>query len=203
MSVICLHSWQWDRQCGSTQTDTSVTPHSAKTGSLNFIGSRPTSGCGADKKKIQKGKVKLSLCFNWAPRHEGVLGEWRYSSTHSLTSALDGGEWSASRSGRFTPRERAPDTHWIGVWVGPRAVRDAVVKRKIPSPRRKSNPRTPIVQPVAQRYTDWAVTALRRYWEKKLKVNPSVCLIKHDATRRMGKSWCIASRNSYLGTRWR
>jgi hypothetical protein len=35
-----------------------------------------------------------------------------------------------------------------------------VVKRKIPSPRRESNPRTPIVQPVAQRYTDWAITAL-------------------------------------------
>jgi hypothetical protein len=30
--------------------------------------------------------------------------------------------------------ERASDTHWIGVWVGPRAVLDAVVKRKIPSP---------------------------------------------------------------------
>jgi hypothetical protein len=44
--------------------------------------------------------------------------------------------------------------------VGPRAIVDAVVKRKIPSPRRESNPRTPIVQPVAQRYTDWAVTAL-------------------------------------------
>jgi len=28
-----------------------------------------------------------------------------------LTSALDGGEWSASRPGRFIPRERAPDTH--------------------------------------------------------------------------------------------
>jgi hypothetical protein len=55
-------------------------------------------------------KVKLSLCFNWAPRHEGVLGEWRYSSTHPLTSALDGGEWSASRTGLFTPRERAPGT---------------------------------------------------------------------------------------------
>jgi hypothetical protein len=25
---------------------------------------------------------------------------------HSLTSALDGGEWSTSRPGRFTPRER-------------------------------------------------------------------------------------------------
>jgi hypothetical protein len=35
----------------------------------------------------------------------------------------------------------------------------AVVKRKIPSPRRESNPRTPIVQPVAQRYTDWTITA--------------------------------------------
>jgi hypothetical protein len=80
-------------------------------------------------------------------------GGWRYSSTHSLTSALDGGEWSASRPGRFTPTERAPGTHWIGGWVGPRAVLDAVT-RKIPSPRRQSNPRTPIVQPVAQRYTD-------------------------------------------------
>jgi hypothetical protein len=46
-------------------------------------------------------KVKLSLCFNWAPCHEGVVGEWRYSSTHSLTSAIDGGELSASRPGRF------------------------------------------------------------------------------------------------------
>jgi hypothetical protein len=104
--------------------------------------------------------VKLSLCFNWAPRHEGVLGEWRYSYAHSLTSALDGGEWSASRPNRFTPRERAPGTYCIRGWVGPRAVLDAVVKRKIPSPRRESNSRTPIVQPVAQRYTDWAITAL-------------------------------------------
>jgi hypothetical protein len=37
--------------------------------------------------------------------------------------------------------------------VGPRAVLDVVVRRKIPSPRRESNPRTPIVQPVVQRYT--------------------------------------------------
>jgi hypothetical protein len=104
----------------------------------------------------------LSLCFyfNWAPRHEAVLGEWRYSSTHSLTFALDEGEWSASRLGRFTPRKRAPSTHWIGGGAGPRAVLDAVVKRKIPCSRQESNPRTPIVQPVAQRYTDWAITAL-------------------------------------------
>jgi hypothetical protein len=59
----------------------------------------------------------------------------------------------------FTPRPlypegKTPDTHWIGGWVDPRGVLDAVVKRKIPSLRRESKPRTPIVQPVAQRYTD-------------------------------------------------
>jgi hypothetical protein len=42
--------------------------------------------------------------------------------------------------------------------VGPRAVVEAVVKRKIPSPLRESNPRT--LQPGAQRYTDSAITAL-------------------------------------------
>jgi hypothetical protein len=56
---------------------------------------------------------------------------------------------------------QAPGTHWIGGWVGPRAVLDAVAKRKIPSPRRESNPRTPIVLPVAQPYTYWATMALR------------------------------------------
>jgi hypothetical protein len=30
-----------------------------------------------------------------------------------LTSALDEGEWSASRPGRFTPGNRAPGTHSI------------------------------------------------------------------------------------------
>jgi hypothetical protein len=49
--------------------------------------------------------VKLSLCFDWAPRHEGTLGEWRYSTMHSLTLALDGGEWSASHPSCFTPQK--------------------------------------------------------------------------------------------------
>jgi hypothetical protein len=46
------------------------------------------------------------------------------------------------------PREKAPGTHWIGGWMGSRAVLDAVMKRKIPSPRRESKHRTPIVQPI-------------------------------------------------------
>jgi hypothetical protein len=47
-----------------------------------------------------------------------------------LISILDGGEWSASLPRRFTTRETAPGTHWIGDWVGPRAGMDAVEKVK-------------------------------------------------------------------------
>jgi hypothetical protein len=47
-----------------------------------------------------------------------------------LTLALDGGEWSASHPGHFTYREKAPDTHWIGGWMGPTAGLDEVLKRK-------------------------------------------------------------------------
>jgi hypothetical protein len=60
-------------------------------------------------------------------------GGWRHSSTHSLTSAIDGGEWSASRPGRFTPRKRSTGTHWIGSWVGPRAVLDTVKVKVVPA----------------------------------------------------------------------
>jgi hypothetical protein len=68
-----------------------------------------------------------------------------------LTTALV--VWSTSRLGHFTPEERAPGTHSIGGWVGPRASVDDVEKRKFlillgleldPS----------VVQPVASRYTD-------------------------------------------------
>jgi hypothetical protein len=31
---------------------------------------------------------------------------------------IDGCEWSALRTGRFTPGEGAPATRWIGGWVG-------------------------------------------------------------------------------------
>jgi len=87
------------------------------------------------------GKVKL---FLWLTEPHAMKGYWAV-----LTSALDGGEWSASQSGCFTSRERAPSTRWIGGRVGPRAVLDAVVKRKISGLRRESNSRTPIVQPIA------------------------------------------------------
>jgi hypothetical protein len=36
-----------------------------------------------------------------------------------LFSALDGDMWSALRPGRFTARETAPGTHYIGGWSWP------------------------------------------------------------------------------------
>jgi hypothetical protein len=109
-------------------------------------------------KRLGKVKVK-SLCL---AKHHAMKTYWGVEvQLHAfLAWALDGSEWSTSRPGRFTPRERAPGTHWIGGWVGPRGVLNAVVKRKIPSPRQESDARTPIFQPVAQRHTDWAITAL-------------------------------------------
>jgi hypothetical protein len=93
----------------------------------------------ANAKVKVKVKVKLSLCFiSTTPRRNG--------GGHCLTLALNGGEWSASRSGLFRPRERALGNHWIGGWVGRRAGLD---KRRIPSSRREPNPNYPLVQPVA------------------------------------------------------
>jgi hypothetical protein len=77
------------------------------------------------------------------------MEEWRYISTHFSTSALDGVEWLASIHRRFTPRKRASSTHWIGGWVGPRAVLDAAAERKTHSPPgvEPQNPEHPVRSP--------------------------------------------------------
>jgi hypothetical protein len=69
--------------------------------------------------------TKLSLCSSTsALRHEDVQIQV------FLTSKLGGGKWSASSHGRLTPAgERAPGTHCIGGWMGPRAGLDDVPYR--------------------------------------------------------------------------
>jgi hypothetical protein len=66
----------------------------------------------------------MSLCLT---KYQAMKAYWRSGGI----AALDGGQWSASRPGRFTPRKRAPSIHWIGGRVGPRAVLDAVVKEEL------------------------------------------------------------------------
>jgi hypothetical protein len=74
-----------------------------------------------------------------------------------MTSALDGGGWSTSRPGRLYPWER-PGTHFTGGWLGPRVGLDMCGKI---SPPPGFDPRT--FQPVASRYTDYAIPAHKTY----------------------------------------
>jgi hypothetical protein len=53
-----------------------------------------------------------------------------YRSKFFLTSALATCKRSASRTGRFTPGERASGTHWIGGWVDLRAGLDDLKKKE-------------------------------------------------------------------------
>jgi hypothetical protein len=48
---------------------------------------------------------------------------------------------------------KSPVTHFIGGWVDPRAGLDDMEKRKL------ELPPLLVVQPVASRYTDWAIPA--------------------------------------------
>jgi hypothetical protein len=79
--------------------------------------------------------IILSLCLI---KHHAMKAHWGSGGTapRVLDLSTSGSEWSASLPGCFTPRERAPGTHWVGGWVGPRAVLDIqVVKGKVPSSR--------------------------------------------------------------------
>jgi hypothetical protein len=78
--------------------------------------------------------VKLSLCLI---KHHAMKTYWGF-----LTSALDGGEWLASRPCRFTSGETAPGSRW----VNPRACLDAMEKRQV-CPCQESNPGRPARSP--------------------------------------------------------
>jgi hypothetical protein len=111
-------------------------------------------------------KVKQSLYTPWRR-----LGERRYSSYSFSTSALDGGEWSASRPGRaFTPGERTPGTHCTGGWVSPRAGLDTEARGKILCPCQGSNPDRPVVQPVVRHLQNKCIRQIliRCWWGRKL-----------------------------------
>jgi len=67
-------------------------------------------------------RKRQRLKSNIHPRtgHESLEGEWRYSATLSLTSALCVGGWSTPHVGRFTPRGKRIFTHSTLCWLGPR-----------------------------------------------------------------------------------
>jgi hypothetical protein len=79
--------------------------------------------------------------------------EETYSSYSFSTSALDGGEWSASRLTRFTPG-KDPRDPCTGNWVGPRVGLDTEARGKVLSTLPGIESLSPRIQPVAKHYTD-------------------------------------------------
>jgi hypothetical protein len=107
---------------------------------------------------------QLQRHYHWqkispATRHGGAWGERRYRSCSFLTSALDGGEWSASRPGYALPLGKGSpvpivqDDGWAPepVWT-----QSLERKKKFLCPCRGSNLDLPVVQSVVRHYTDWA-----------------------------------------------
>jgi hypothetical protein len=84
---------------------------------------------------VQKSKTDPLLC------HAGNKGERRYSSYSFLTSALDGGEWSASCHGCTLPQGKDLWHHWIG---------ECVEEESFASVRDQ----TRVVQSIVRHYTD-------------------------------------------------
>jgi hypothetical protein len=85
---------------------------------------------------------------------EAHLGERRYSSYSFLTSALGGGEWSASRPGRPLPPDKEPPVPIVqeAGWA-PEPVWTQRLEEKSSAP---VGDRTPAVQSVIRHCTDWA-----------------------------------------------
>jgi hypothetical protein len=79
----------------------------------------------------------------------GALEEWLHA---FITSALDGGQWPASRHRRFNPRCKKPKYPWPAGWVGSRGSLGAVVNKKI------------ISLPLPGRILVTVLTELLRYW---------------------------------------
>ena len=90
--------------------------------------------------------------------HECPEGEYRYSPTLSWPWHLDRG-WVVSTTPRPLYLRERPGTHCTGGWVVSRAGLDGCGNSRLPP---GFDPRT--VQPVASRYTDWAIPAPTWTW---------------------------------------
>jgi hypothetical protein len=75
-------------------------------------------------------RINVKLSLQYAVRHEDVWGSGGIAPSF-LTSALDGGEWSASCPCRFTPRKIIPGIQRTIGRLGPKTGLKVMDKRKI------------------------------------------------------------------------
>ena len=114
--------------------------------------------------------------------HEGPEGVYIYIYIYILfLYPQHEREWVVNATPRpLYPRER-PGTHCIGGWVGPRAGLDGGGKSRLPT---GFDTRT--VQPVASRYTDWAIPARRECgWGLNISASMNiVCIVVNTQSRK-------------------
>jgi hypothetical protein len=79
ISVLVAKQWWIEIMSHSVLSDT-YPGNSVAESHIIHLNTMWRSKCTEARRKHVK--LKLSLCFKWASRHEGILGEWRYSSMH-------------------------------------------------------------------------------------------------------------------------
>jgi hypothetical protein len=132
----------------------------------------------------------------YASRHEHVCGRRGAIASPFFIKVLDGGEWSASRPGRFTHHKDPPvstgqEAGWIPepVWT----------LREVENVLASAGNRTPGIQPVAHRYTCWDRWVWRMkqkaYGLKRLETN---CDISVCAWRNRRKSRNASGRTDAI-----
>jgi hypothetical protein len=115
-----------------------------------------------------------------------------------LTSALDGGEWLASRPGRFTTRDRAPGTHWIGGWVDLRASLDDLEKRKFLTLPGDSNSDPSVDQLVASRYPGSLIRMIYGPYSDAIHLKTSLALFPRNNMAEVPKRLYVALILKYI-----
>jgi hypothetical protein len=86
--------------------------------------------------------MRVQRCL--ATRHAGDKRERKYSSYSFLTSALDGVSGQRHAPAAIYSRERTPDTHWTGGWVGLRPSLDTEARENVLCLCRGSKPDRPV-----------------------------------------------------------
>jgi hypothetical protein len=136
---------RWGASRGSHMMLNTTDPESVLSGRKKLSRHRSVQG---------KANAKFFLCLISQSRNEDVWGSGGIAPPF-LTSALDGGEWSASCAGRFSPEEKSP---WCLLDRSLRRLQNPSGRygeeKKILCPCRESNPSRP-----ARRHTDSYISA--------------------------------------------
>jgi hypothetical protein len=115
---------------------------------------------------------------------------------------LVGGDRSASRPCRFTPKERIPGTHCIGGWVDPGAGLEHMEKWKFLNLTRLEL--RPIgSQTLASRYTDWATAAVIRLIKRDITITAGVETCSSQFQKTRSRPWVqllYSERSTFYAT---